>query len=374
MLRKKTLALALLYTACTCGTVQAATAYFQTNLASDVPGLSPNLDGNLKNPWGMSFGLTTPFWVSNQGSNNATLYNGAGVPQSLVVSTAPGPTGQIFNTSSSFALPTGGKSLFIFATLSGVIDGWNGAQGTTAVPKFTATDGAGFTGLAIGSNASGDLLYASDFNNARIDVFDGNFAPTTVSGGFIDSSLPSGYSPYNIQAIGGLLYVEYAQVNPTTHRPVIAAGAGIVDTYDMNGNLQQHLVTSGGALNAPWGVTQAPAGFGSFGDDILVGNFGDGKINVYSPTTGALLGTISGQNGSPIANSGLWALNFRAPGSGFDTNTLFFNAGINGEADGLFGEIQMVPEPGTAVLVAFAAAGFLASTRLSKRRRAGVSA
>jgi uncharacterized protein (TIGR03118 family) len=143
----------------------------------------------------MSFGLATPFWVSNQGSGNATLYNGAGAPQALVVSTQPSPTGQVFNFTPSFLLPTGGKALFIFDSLSGQISAWNGAQGTTAVTEFTATDGAVFTGLAIANNGVGDLLYASDFANGRIDVFNPSFQPTTVSGGFTDPSLPSGFVP-----------------------------------------------------------------------------------------------------------------------------------------------------------------------------------
>jgi uncharacterized protein (TIGR03118 family) len=153
----------------------------------------------------MSFNATSPFWVSNQGSNNSTLDNGAGVPQALIVSTPPSPTGQVFNFSPSFLLPGGAKALFIFDLLSGQIAGWNGAQGTTAVSEFTATDGAVFTGLAIGNNGTSDLLYAADFANGRIDVFNSSFRPTTVSGGFTDPTLPAGYVPYNIQAIGNNL-------------------------------------------------------------------------------------------------------------------------------------------------------------------------
>ena len=326
-----------------------ATAFFQTNLASDVPLLAANPDPNLKNPWGMSFSPTSPFWVSNQGSNNATLYNGAGVPQALIVSTLPSPTGQVFNFTPSFLLPNGTKATFIFDSLSGQIAGWNG--GTAAIVE-ASTPGAVYTGLAIGNNGAVDRLYASDFAGGHINVFDGLWAPTTVPGGFVDPNLPAGYSPYNIQAIAGKLYVQYATV--AAGRPTTTANTGIVDVFDLNGNLLQRLVTNTN-LNSPWGVTQAPAGFGDFANDILVGNFGDGTISAFDPTTGAFQGKISDQAGHPITNSGLWALNFRAVGSGFDPNTLFFNAGINDEVNGLFAEIQVVPEPSTFLLLALAA-------------------
>lgn len=350
-----------------CGALSAGTVYFQTNLASDVPGMAANLDPNLKNPWGMSFSATSPFWVSNQGSNTSTLYNGAGVPQALVVAMPsgipPGPTGQVFaNVAGQFLLPIGtgtvpAPATFIFDTLAGKIAGWNGAQGNpagVAATVFTATDGAVFTGLAIANNAGANLLYASDFANARIDVFNGSFAPTTVPGGFADASVPAGYSPYNIQNIAGKLYVEYAKVDPITHMPTTTANTGVVNVFDLNGNLLQRLATDQ-HLNSPWGVTLAPAGFGSFAGDILVGNFGDGTISAFNPVTLLFDGTLSSQSGSPIVNGGLWALNFRAPGSGFDPNTLFINAGINNEANGLFAEIQVVPEPSTLLMLTLAA-------------------
>ena len=352
-----------------CGSLHAATVYFQTNLASDVSGMAPNLDSHLKNPWGMSFGPATPFWVSNQGSNDATLYSGTGAPQALIVSTPPSPTGQVFNFTPSFLLPTGGKALFIFDSLSGTISGWNAAQGNpagVAVTEFTATDGAAFTGLAIANNGSGDFLYASDFANGRIDVFNGSFGATTLAGGFVDPSLPAGYSPYNIQTVAGKLYVEYDKVDPVTHRPTTTANTGIVDVFDLNGNLLQRLVTNAN-LNSPWGVTQAPAGFGSFAGDILVGNFGDGTISAFNPVTGFFDGKLSTQSGNPIVDGGLWALNFRAPGSGFDPNTLFINAGINNQADGLFAEIQVVPEPSTLVIVALAAIALIAAKPAKSR-------
>jgi uncharacterized protein (TIGR03118 family) len=343
-----------------CGSLEAATVYFQTNLASDIPGLAANLDPNLKNPWGMSFSATSPFWVSNQGANNSTLYNGAGVPQALIVSFAPtgppsGPTGQVFNSAGAgnFLLPTGtgpgpAAATFIFDTLSGSIAGWNGAQGTLAANVFQATDGAVFTGLAIANN----VLYAADFANGRIDVFNNTFTPTTVPGGFADATVPAGYSPYNIQNIAGKLYVQYAKVGPMG-LPTTTPNTGIVNVFDLNGNRLQRLATDT-HLNSPWGVTQAPAGFGDFAGDILVGNFGDGTISAFDPQSLLFEGTINGLSGSPIVNSGLWALNFRAVGSGFDPNALFITAGINGEANGLFAEIQQAPEPGTFLMLALA--------------------
>jgi uncharacterized protein (TIGR03118 family) len=239
------------------------------------------------------------------------------------------------NVAANFLLPQGtgtapAAATFIFDTLSGTIAGWNAAQGTpvgTAATVFTATDGAVFTGLATGVNAGANLLYAADFANGRIDVFNSSFAPTTVPGGFVDASLPPGYSPYNVQNVGGKLYVEYAKVDPLTFRPTTTANTGIVNVFDLNGNLLTRLA-SGPHLNSPWGVTLAPAGFGSFAGDILVGNFGDGTINVYDPATGAFLGTIDGSNGMPLVNEGLWDLKFGNGAQGTSTSTLYFTVSV----------------------------------------------
>lgn len=336
------------------GSLCAATLYVQTNLTSDISGLAANMDPNLKNPWGMSFAATSPFRVSDQGTGKSTLYNGAGAPQALIVTTPPAPTGQVFNASTSFGLPNGSKALFIFDSLSGQIAGWNGGTSTTLM--FIAADGSVFTGLAIGNTGSADFLYAANFSKGRIDVFNTNFALTTLSGNFTDPNLPAGFSPYNIQAVAGKLYVQYDKVDPVTHRPTTTANTGIVDVFNMDGTFNQRLVTNTG-LNSPWGITEAPATFGSFGGDILVGNFGDGTISAYDPISGVFRGALSDLSGKPIVNSGLWALNFRAPGSGFDSNALFFNAGINGEADGLFGEITPAPEPSSLALLALGIVG-----------------
>lgn len=319
----------------------AAPVYFQTNLASDITGLAPNVDPNLKNPWGMSFTNTSPFWLSDQVTNKATLYSGSGVPASLIVSMptlpAGGPTGQVANGTSGFELTPGNPARFIFATLGGTIAGWNPTVSpTSSLTEFTAPDSAVYTGLAMGTANSSTFLYAADTRNGKIDVLDSSFHKTTLPGSFADSSIPAGFTPYNIQNVAGKLYVEYAKRN---------APGGFVDVFDTSGNLLQQIRDS--HFNSPWGVTLASQGFGAFGNDLLIGNFGDGTIDVFNPTSGAFIAVLSNSVGNPIVNNSLWALNFRAQGSGFDPNTLFFSAGINNEADGLFGEIQVVPEPGT---------------------------
>lgn len=349
-------AVALLLTSgALCTSSYAATGYAQHNLTSDVPNLADNLDSNLKNPWGASFGQSTPFWVSNQGSNNSTLYNAAGVPQPLVVSTPNSPTGQVFNsTANSFNLSPGSKSLFIFSTLSGNIAGWNGGSGTSTVTKFTSTNGAVYTGLAIGNNGTGDFLYAANAAGNQIDVINSDFQKVTLPGSFLDPNLPAGLSVYNIQNLNGTLYVTYSERGQDS---------GIVDAYDTNGNLLRRF-TDDKVLDQPWGLVIAPAGFGKFGNSLLVGNFGDGKINAFDLADGHFLGTVADVQGNALANPGLWSLNFRAPGSGFDPDTLFLTAGINGEANGLFAEITAVPEPSAwlAVVLGMLAVGFVRRT------------
>jgi uncharacterized protein (TIGR03118 family) len=294
----------------------------------------------------------------------ATLYTGSGSAVPLVVTipggTTPpqGPTGQVFNsTTSSFLLTNGNgmKATFIFDTLAGTIEGWNTA--TTAVIQLTNA-GASYTGLALGTSARGDTLYAANFAQDTIDTVNSMFADTTLAGSFTDPHLPAGYAPYDIQNIGGSLYVEYAQVDPVTHRAAVGPGKGIVAVFDGNGNFINELIT-GGVLNAPWGITLAPALFPVFGGDLLVGNFGDGRVNAFNPTTGAFLGTLTDSSNNPISNNSLWGIGFRPAASGFDPNALYFVAGINGEQDGLFGAIGAAPEPGTLALMALGAAGLL---------------
>jgi uncharacterized protein (TIGR03118 family) len=330
--------------------------YVQTNLTSSVDGMAANLDPNLKNPWGMSFSATSPFWVSDQATGVATLYNNVGVPQTLVV-TIPagppgpnGPTGTVFVGGQGFInSATGTAANFAFASLQGTVSAWN--SGTSAVTQFTATDGAVYTGLAV----NGTKLYVADSANGKIDVLNQTFQKTSVSGSFVDPNVPAGFTPYNVQTIDGKLYVEYFQ----RFQP-----GGYIGVFDADGNLLQHI--SDPHFNSPWGVTIAPSGFGDFANALLVGNFGDGMINAFNPATGAFLGTLSDSTGQPIVNSGLWALGFRAPGGTFDPNALYFNAGINNETDGLFGTltpVTSVPEPATLSLVALGLAASLRSRR-----------
>ncbi len=342
-----------------------AGSFVQTNLVSDVPGLASTTDPNLKNPWGVAFSATSPFWIANQGSGTATLYDGAGTATPLIVTVpagAPpltGPTGQVFNSTASFALPNGNPARFIFDTLNGTIAGWNG--GTSAV-QVASTPGAIYTGLALANAGSSNYLYAAD-STGQIRVFDSAFKPvTTLPGHFSDPSAIAGYVPFNIRLLGSSLYVTYAQLTPTgTGLP-----GGYVDVFDTSGNFVKRLA-SGGPLYAPWGLTLAPAGFGNFGNDLLVGNFGNGEILAYDPATGNYLGTLDGADGKPIVNDFLWDLDFRTGGTNVNTGSLYFTAGINDQADGLFGAITPTPEPRTALFILL---GVGALVLFNSRRRA----
>ncbi len=332
-----------------------ADSFAQTNLVSDVSGMASTTDANLKNPWGVAFSPTSPFWISNQASGTSTLYNGAGTPTPLVVSIpggAPpsGPTGQVFNGTSNFALPNGKPAAFIFDTLNGSIAGWNG--GTTAVNVAT-TPGAVYTGLALANAGGSSHLYAAD-STGQIRVFDSNFKPVTLAGNFSDPHALSGYVPFNIQLLGSSLYVTYAKLTPQgTGLP-----GGYIDAFDTNGNFSKRVAT-GGPLNAPWGLAVAPAGFGNLGNDLLVGNFGNGEILAYDPSTGTYLSTLAGANGKPLVNDFLWSLDFRTGGADVDPDALYFTAGIDNQADGLFGAITTAtPEPATGMLILLGLGGF----------------
>ena len=352
----------------------ATAAFVQTDLVSDIPGLAAFTDPNLKNPWGIASSPTSPFWVSNGGTGTSTLYNTLGQPfpigSPLVVTIPPSPdvtpTGQVFNGGSNFEINPSQPARFIFATESGTIAGWNpAASPTNAITKVTSP-GAAYTGLAIANNASGDFLYAANLASGAIDVFDHNFAPATLSGSFVDPSLPSGYAPFNIQDIGGTLFVTYA-VRDEEGEEVPGAGNGIVDAFDTNGNLLRRVAT-GGALNAPWGLALAPLGFGEFGGALLIGNFGDGVINAFDPITGVLLGTLRDAMNNAIANEGLWGLRFGNGGNGGRLNTLYFAAGINDEENGLFGSIAAVPEPASLALLLVGVLAAIAGGKSRERR------
>ena len=303
-------------------------------------------DVNLVNAWGLAFNPQGFSWIANAGTGTSTLYDGNGVAQSLVVTLNKGnPSGIVFNGTADFSITENsfsGAAPFIFATLQGQISAWaptvDGTHSFTIVDN--STSGAAYTGLAIDTGAGGDMIYAADFAKGSVDVFSGTFSPVTTAGGFVDSTLPAGYAPFGIQQIGDKIYVAYAQPDPTTHEKV-GAGLGLVDVFDKQGNLLSHLIPAGGALNAPWGLAMAPANFGKFSNMLLVGNFGDGKINVYDPATGAMQGTLSNNDGSAIVVPGLWALQFGNGLNSQPTNTLFYTAGPGAEAHGLYGRVDM---------------------------------
>jgi uncharacterized protein (TIGR03118 family) len=289
----------------------------------------------------------------------------------LTVGVSGGPTGQVNvpNTLPSTDFPVvggnGTRASFVFDTLGGNIQAWNGGSAATIQATHS---GAAYTGLAFGSVSGTPFLYAANFAQNSIDVYNATWGAATLGGNFTDPNLPAGYRPFNIQNINGNLYVEYAQAGTGPTSPGRGAGLGIVDVYSTNGVLLQTLIGPGGQLNAPWGVVLAPAGFGSFGGDLLVGNFGNGQINAFNPTTGAFLGTLDGPSGSPLVNANLWALAIRAAGSNFDTNGVYFTAGINGQNDGLYGVIDVAPEPGTFTLLLVGSG--IAMLTFMRRRRA----
>jgi uncharacterized protein (TIGR03118 family) len=312
--------------------------YVQTNLVSSVSGLAAVTDTSLINPWGVSFSATSPFWVSDQGTNLSTLYSGAGVKNTSTIVSVPNPTGQVFTSASGFVEPGGTTAAtFTFATLGGAIYAWNPANGNTA-QLAASTSGAVYTGLALASNGTASFLYAANVSAGTIDAFNSNFSHVTLSGSFVDPNLPAGYVPYNIQNVNGMLYVEYEKPGVTS------LGAGVVSVFDANGNFQKELISAGGRLDVPWGIVVAPAGFGAFANDLLVGNFGNGEINAFDPVTGAFIGALSNASGNPIVNTGLWDLSTRT-GAGFDPNAVYFTAGIDNETQGLFGTITAAPEP-----------------------------
>jgi uncharacterized protein (TIGR03118 family) len=344
------------------GTAKAG--FIQTNLVSDIPGLAAHTDSNLRNPWGISSSATSPFWVSNQVTGNATLYNSSGTPQALVV-TIPGgnPTGQVFNSTGGFALSNNANATFLFATLGGTIAGWNPGAGTTALVAATGAAGSVYTGLAQGSVGSANFLYAANDAQGRIDVFNNSFGSATLGGSFTDPNLPASYTPYNIQNLNGTLFVTYESET---------LGGGIVDAFDTNGNFLRRVTANadGGPLDDPWGVALAPATFGEFGGALLVGNEGDGRISAYNPTTGAFLGQLLDNNGQPIANTGLWGLKFGNGGNGGDPNTLYFAAGILDEQHGLFGAISVSPAAVPAPTgMALLAPGAVCLFAYARRRR-----
>lgn len=317
----------------------ADSVYVQHNLVSDGFVAADHNDPNLVNAWGLTFGVGSPAWVANNGTSTSTLYKGDGTAIPLIVSvTGQDPTGIVWNGSSSF-----GGAHFIFVTESGTVDAW--ASGTATTVAQTV-DGAVFKGVALSGNGTALQLYATDFAGGMVDVFDGTFAPVAPSGNaFKDPGIPSDYHPFGIQAINGNIYVTFAKTQPGSDDEAHGKGFGYVDAFDPSGNLLRRIGTHG-VLNAPWGMALAPAGFGSFSGALLVGNFGDGTINAFDAVHGGYLGTLRGANHRPISIDGLWGIAFGDGAQIQPVNTLFFAAGPDDEAHGLYGRIDVQPGSG----------------------------
>ncbi len=330
----------------------ATVGYGQVNLASDLPGLAAVTVPSLVNPWGVSFSPTGPFWFADNGTGVSDLLDGRGQVVPLIVMVPPAgasgssPTGTVFNGGPGFAISANGvtrPSRFLFAAEDGTISGWTTAVDPTAavLAVDNSSLGADYTGLALATNGAGQsFLYAADFGRGAIDVFDQAFKAVQRAGAFQDPNLPAGFAPFNIQNVDGRLFVAYAQQDADDPGEELdGAGLGFIDVYDTDGVLLSRFASQG-ALNAPGGIALAPADFGPFGGALLVGNNGDGHVNAYDPVSGAFLGQLAHDNGAPIAIPDLWALTFGNGHEGGNAQTLFFAAGVDYEAHGLFGAIQ----------------------------------
>lgn len=335
--------------------------YTQKNLVSDGSTSAEHKDSNLINSWGLAFNPFGPAWVADNGTGVSTLYDGEGNAQKLVV-TIPVPTGVmppaapsgvVFNGSEDFVVSEGsnsGPARFIFVTEQGVVAGWSpmAASANAILTVDNSGKNSVYKGVALANNGTAAYLYATDFHNGKVDVFDSKFKPAKLSGNFTDPDLPDGFAPFGIQNINGDLYVSYAKQNEERHDDVKGAGLGYVNVFDSNGNLVRRLI-SAGSLNSPWGMAVAPASFGRFAGRLLVGNFGDGAIHAYDIVTGAPDDQLQGTDGKPILIDGLWALQF---GNGLlkqPTNTLFFTAGPKDESEGLYGRLDVATTSTTGV-------------------------
>ena len=332
--------------------------YVQTNLVSDGSVPAATISDSLINPWGISHSPTGPFWVSDNGTGLTTLYNGAGAilaaagHADILVAAPSGvdtatPTGQVFNSAGAgFAISADGvtaPSVFLFATEDGTISGWaptvaGGATSILAVDNSQGGSGAVYKGLAIGTTAQGTFLYAANFRNGTVDMFDSQF---NMVNSFTDPDVPAGYAPFNVQVLDGKLYVTFAKQDDAKHDDVAGPGHGFVDSFDLDGTMLAR-IASRGVLDSPWGLDIAPKAFGGFSGDLLVGNFGDGSIDAFDPTTGKFLGQLLGSDGDPLQIDGLWALTNGTGSSGTDPNAVYFTAGGVAEQHGIFGSLSVL--------------------------------
>ncbi|HEV7714161.1 MAG TPA: TIGR03118 family protein, partial [Steroidobacteraceae bacterium] len=325
-------------------------------LVSDGSVTAAVTDANLKNPWGIVFATGAPVWIANNGTQTSTLYDGTGLKIPLTVALPGGmngaadATGIVANSTTDFTITNGtvtAASRFIFDGEGGTLIGW--APTVDATNGLIAYDdgagGAVYKGLTIAADSGANFLYATDFKNNKVDVFDKDFHKVTTTGGFTDSALPTGYAPFGIQALqiagSTVIVVTYAQRETTSNDNVNGAGLGLVNTFDTKGTLLKHLIPTGGALNAPWGVTLAPTGFGTLSGNLLIGNFGDGVINAYDSGTGTFVDSVKNSAGTAIANPGLWGIAFGNGVRNQPVTTLYFAAGIASEVGGLYGRIDL---------------------------------
>jgi uncharacterized protein (TIGR03118 family) len=325
--------------------------YSQKLLVADRSGVAANTDAHLVNPWGLSRGSATPWWVSDNGTGVSTLYDGTGKAVPLVVTIPPAnsssktgtPTGTVFNGGTGFQLASGKPALFLFVTEDGTVSGWNpGVKPTVAVIKVNENGKSVFKGATIANVGLNSFLYAADFRQGHLQIFDTSFHHVAAMEAlFKDDRLPSGYAPFNVQNIGGDIYVTFALQDSAKEDEVAGAGLGYVDVFTPDGRLLRRF-DHGPWLNAPWGLALASGDFGGFSHDLLVGQFGSGTIQVYDPLTGHLKGHLSDASNKPIQHDGLWALSFGSDGTSGLATTLYFTAGPNNEQAGLFGSITAI--------------------------------
>jgi uncharacterized protein (TIGR03118 family) len=361
---------------------RAANVVQVTPLVSDTQTFKTPPDPDLKNPWGVSFSPSAPsgpFWISDNGTGRATLYSvdpttdataklGFVTIPSFPAGGTGNPTGQVFNNTTGF----NGDS-FLFVSEDGTISGWRGALGLGNPAEVIRTGGTpnDYKGVTLETMGGHTYLLVANFGTGNIDVVKGDPAAPNLAGNFTDPNLPAGYAPFNIEKIGDKIYVTYAVTNGSGDDQK-GPGNGIVSVFDANGNILARFASNGGPLNSPWGMAIAPASFGSIAGDLLVGNFGDGRINIFAinaNNTGTFLGQLLGAGGNPLFIDGLWALTTGNDGSAGSSQKLYFTAGPNREANGLFGTLQSVPEPSSIVLGLIAAAVLAASRQWPKRRR-----
>jgi uncharacterized protein (TIGR03118 family) len=349
-----------------------SSGFVQTALVSDIPGLAPHTDPALLNPWGFTVSSHGDFLISDNNGGNAALFaaDGSALGAPIVMpppgGSLPGstgtPTGQVLNTTSDFVITEGGHSApaaALFSTEDGTIIGFNSAvdpsNGIKAADQSPAS--AVYKGLAMGSAGMANFLYAANFRSGTVDVFDTHFALHTFSAGqFTDPHAPTGFAPFGIKNINGVLFVTYAKQDVAKHDDVEGPGNGFIDEFDTKGDFLKRFAsgTSAGGklteLNSPWGMAVAPHGFGKFGGDLLVGNFGDSHVNVFNLKTGHFLGQLKDPKGHPLvlqggfhgpSTKGLWGIGFGNGEGGADKHTLFFASGINDEMDGVFGMVTM---------------------------------